>query len=197
MVREKLNLTALQSNMKVDPGGYTLELSLLYNQFKSSLDLFHHQASLNFTSLTGIPADSSVAIDLGDQTLFLAHVTPFYPQELTQFPTELLQFLKSSAPNLLSGLRLKVTKALILLKNRNVTSCFLIWVLIHFYCFFVLTFFNLSEVEEFTVLCYVWCFGRFCFLRLEFTIFMCRIWCLRLEFNGVYCIMCVFIYVYI
>lgn len=122
---EKLNLTSLQSIMKIDPEGYSSELSLVYNQFKSSLELFQQQAALNFTSLSGIAADSSIAKDLGDRTMFLAHVTPFYPKELAQFPTELVRFLESSARNLLSGLRVQVTQALILLINRKVDFFFL------------------------------------------------------------------------
>ncbi|KAG6437159.1 hypothetical protein SASPL_102070 [Salvia splendens] len=70
----KLNLTSLQSIMKVDPEGYSSELSLVYDQFKSSLDLFHQQASLNYTSISGISADHSVAKDLGSRAMFLAHI---------------------------------------------------------------------------------------------------------------------------
>ncbi|XP_047963855.1 protein SDA1 homolog [Salvia hispanica] len=116
----KLNLTSLQSIMKVDPEGYSSELSLVYDQFKSSLDLFQQQAALNYTSISGISADTTVAKDLGDRAMFLAHVTPFYPKELAQFPTELVQLLESSAKSLLSGLRVQVTQALILLVNRKI-----------------------------------------------------------------------------
>ncbi|XP_057804247.1 uncharacterized protein LOC131019673 [Salvia miltiorrhiza] len=115
----KLNLTALQSNMKADPEGYSSEVSLVYNQFKSSIDIFEEKARLNFTSLSGISADSSVGEDLGDQAMFLAHVTPFYPTELAQFPIELIEFLRTSAWNLPSGVRVQVTRALILLVNRQ------------------------------------------------------------------------------
>ncbi|PIN05650.1 Protein required for actin cytoskeleton organization and cell cycle progression [Handroanthus impetiginosus] len=117
---EKLNLPTLQSKMKSDPEGYSSELTLIYNQFKSSLELFQQQAALNFTSLSGIAADATVAKDLGDRALFLAHVTPFYPKELAQFPNELVRFLESSARNLPSGLRMHVTQALILLINRKI-----------------------------------------------------------------------------
>lgn len=122
----KLNLTSLQSVMKVDPEGYSLELSLVYDQFKSSLDLFHHQAALCYTSISGISADSSVAKDLGDRAMFLAHVTPFYPKELAQFPTELVQILESSVKSLLKSsakslLPVQLTQALILLVNQKVT----------------------------------------------------------------------------
>ncbi|KAL3835631.1 hypothetical protein ACJIZ3_010367 [Penstemon smallii] len=117
---DKLNLATLQSKIKVDPEGYTSELTLIYNQFKSSVELFLQQAALNFTSLSGISADSTVAKDLGDRALFLAHVTPFYPKELAGFPNELVRFLESSARNLPSGLRVHVTQALILMINRKI-----------------------------------------------------------------------------
>lgn len=117
---DKLNLAILQSKMKVDPEGYISELALIYKQFKSSLELFQQQAALNFTSLSGISADSTVAKDLSDRAMFLAHVTPFYPKDLEKFPSELLQFLESAAHNLPSGLRVHVTQALVLLVNRQV-----------------------------------------------------------------------------
>ncbi|KAL2465542.1 ARM repeat superfamily protein [Abeliophyllum distichum] len=119
---EKLSLPALQSKMKSDPEGYLSELTLIYNQFKSSLELFEQQAALNFTSLSGIAIDPTVAKDLGDRVMFLAHVTPFYPKQLAQFPKELAQFLKSSARSLPSGLRVHVTQALILLSNRKIVD---------------------------------------------------------------------------
>ncbi|XP_075479603.1 uncharacterized protein LOC142520497 [Primulina tabacum] len=118
-VLEKLNLPNLQSKMKSDPEGYGSELSLIYNQFKSSLELFERQAAMNFTSLSGIGNDPTVAKDLGDRSMFLAHVVQFYPKQMSGFPNELAQFLKSSARSLPSGLRVNVTHALILLINRK------------------------------------------------------------------------------
>ncbi|KZV14605.1 hypothetical protein F511_42275 [Dorcoceras hygrometricum] len=56
--------------MKVDPEGYGSELNLIYNQFKSSLELFERQAAMNFTSLSGIGNDPTVAKDLGDRSMF-------------------------------------------------------------------------------------------------------------------------------
>lgn len=116
---EKLSLPVLQSKMKCDPEGYETELSLLYSQFKSSLELFQQQAALNFTSISGIGGDTTVAKDLGDRAMFLAHVTPFYPRKLTQFPKELADFLRSAARTLPSFLRCQMTQALILLINRQ------------------------------------------------------------------------------
>nr|GMD95499.1 protein SDA1 homolog isoform X1 [Ipomoea batatas] len=116
---EKLSLPSLQSKMKRDPDVYESELSLIYNQFKSLVELFEQQASHNFTSLSGVATDSTVAKDLGDRATFLAHVTPFYPKQLPQFPKELAQFLRSSSRALPSGLRVHVAQALILLINRK------------------------------------------------------------------------------
>ena len=82
---EKLSLPSLQSKMKCDPEGYESELLLLYNQFNSSLELFQKQAAMNFTSISGIGSDPTVAKDLGDRAMFLAHVTPFYPKHLADF----------------------------------------------------------------------------------------------------------------
>ncbi|KAG9157602.1 hypothetical protein Leryth_024603 [Lithospermum erythrorhizon] len=86
----KLSLPTLQSKMKVDPEGYTSELTLIHNQFKSSVELFQQQAALSFTSVSGIGADP-----------------------------ELSCLLVSSGATLPSGLRVCVTQALILLINRK------------------------------------------------------------------------------
>lgn len=122
LTSEKLSLPTLQSKMKCDPEGYESELTTLYNQFKSSIDLFGQQAALNFTSLSGVSTDSTVSKDLGDRAMFLAHVTPFYPKKLVSFPNELANLLRSSARTLPSGLRVHVTQALILLVNRKIVD---------------------------------------------------------------------------
>ncbi|KAI4310374.1 hypothetical protein MLD38_035356 [Melastoma candidum] len=119
---DKLSLPILQSKMKSDPEGYASELSLIYSQFNSSLDLFHQQAALSFSSISGVSPDPSVAKDLGDRAMFLAHVAPFYPQQLADFPNRLADFLKSSARGLPSGLRCHVSKALRLLINNKMVD---------------------------------------------------------------------------
>ncbi|XP_049363962.1 uncharacterized protein LOC125828675 [Solanum verrucosum] len=122
LTSEKLSLPTLQSKMKCDPEGYEAELTLVYNQFKSSMDLFEQQAALNFTSLSGVSTDPTVSKDLGDRAMFLSHVTPFNPKKLVNFPKELAQLLRSSARTLPSGLRVHVTQALILLVNRKIVD---------------------------------------------------------------------------
>lgn len=54
--------------------------------------------------------------------MFLAHMTPFYPDELVEFPKELGEFLRVDARTLPSGLRCHVTQALILLINRQIVD---------------------------------------------------------------------------
>lgn len=117
---EKLSLPLLQSKMKRDPEGYETELTLVYKQFNSALDLFRQQAALNFGSTTGVGSDPNLARDLGDRAMFLAHVMPLFQKQLAEFPTQLADFLKSSAPTLPSRLRCHIAEALILLVNRKV-----------------------------------------------------------------------------
>lgn len=117
---ERLTLPLLQSKMKCDPEGYECELVLIYNQFKSSMELFKQQASLHFTSVGGIGSDPSVAKELSDRAMFLAHVTPLYPKHLIEFPKQLADLLNSSSKSLPSGLRCHIAQALILLINRKV-----------------------------------------------------------------------------
>ncbi|KAI8024385.1 hypothetical protein LOK49_LG03G00201 [Camellia lanceoleosa] len=119
---EKLSLPTLQSKMKCDPEGYETELTLLYAQFKSSLELFQQQAALNFTSVSGVAGDPTVAKDLGDRVMFLAHVTPFYHNQLSQFPKEIADFLGSAARTIPSSLRCHIAQALILLINRKMVD---------------------------------------------------------------------------
>ncbi|KAF5930023.1 hypothetical protein HYC85_030896 [Camellia sinensis] len=119
---EKLSLPTLQSKMKCDPEGYETELTLLYAQFKSSLELFQQQAALNFTSVSGVAGNPTVAKDLGDRVMFLAHVTPFYRNQLSQFPKEIADFLGSAARTIPSSLRCHIAQALILLINRKMVD---------------------------------------------------------------------------
>ncbi|KAL6529748.1 hypothetical protein OROGR_015371 [Orobanche gracilis] len=102
-----------QFYVEVDPEECNSELLPIYDHYKSCLDLFQQQAALNYTPLTGISASK----DLGDRTIFLAHVTPFYPKPLARFPAELLNFLESSARILPGVLRLQLVQALAFLIN--------------------------------------------------------------------------------
>ncbi|CAE6165991.1 unnamed protein product [Arabidopsis arenosa] len=113
---DKLSLPILQSQIKRDPEGYETEIHLIYKQFRASVDLFQQQAALTFSS---VGSDPSVAKDLGDRAMFLAHVTPFYPKQLAAFPAQLTDLLRTSCLAMPSVLRIHVVKALILLMNRK------------------------------------------------------------------------------
>jgi len=117
---EKLSLPSLQSKMKCDPEGYESELLLIRSQFNSSLELFQQQSAMNFTSISGISNDPTVAKDLADKAMFLSHLTSFYPQHLSQFPNQLAELLRCAARTLPSGLRNDLANSLILLVNREV-----------------------------------------------------------------------------
>ncbi|KAF5175194.1 Sda1-like protein [Thalictrum thalictroides] len=121
---EKISLPTLQSKMKCDPEGYESELFLLYRHFDSSLDLFQQQASLNMHSDgTGSNGgDPTVAKELGDLAMFLSHVTPFYPNHLSDFPKKLSDLLHSAARSLPSNLKCHLAQALILLMNRKMVD---------------------------------------------------------------------------
>ncbi|XP_023641890.1 protein SDA1 homolog isoform X2 [Capsella rubella] len=99
---ENLSLPILRSQIKRDPEGYETELHLIYKQFKASLDLFQQQAALTFSS---VGSDPSVAKNLGDRVMFLSHVTPFYPKQLSAFPAQLTDLLRTSCLAMPSGLR--------------------------------------------------------------------------------------------
>ncbi|CAJ2667940.1 unnamed protein product [Trifolium pratense] len=119
---ERLSLPALQSKMKCDPEGYESELLLIRSQFDSSLELFKQQADMNFTSISGISNDPTVARDLAEKAMFLSHVTSFFPQHLTDFPHKVAELLHRAARTLPSGLRNDLAKSLILLINRGIVS---------------------------------------------------------------------------
>ncbi|XP_058115565.1 uncharacterized protein LOC131258331 [Magnolia sinica] len=121
---EKLSLPALQSKMKCDPEGYESELLLLYRHFDSSLHLFQQQSSFNPSSIStsGVGGDPTIAKDLGDMAMFLAHVTPFYPKHFGDFPKKIADLLSSAARSLPFSLRCHIAQALILLVNRKIVD---------------------------------------------------------------------------
>ncbi|CAL9193319.1 unnamed protein product, partial [Musa hybrid cultivar] len=111
---EKLSLPTLQSKIKCDPEGYEVELQLLYRHFESSLHLFRCQSALRPSF------DLSLAKDLGDLVMFIAHVTPFYPDKLANFPQQVADLLRVDSRALPSSLRCHLVQALILLVNRKI-----------------------------------------------------------------------------
>lgn len=116
-----MNLLALQSRMKCDPLGYEDELLLQLRHFEACLSVFQlHSSSRSLSS--SFANDQSAAKELADMAMFLAHVTPFYPQHLRQFPQKILGLLQSMGDSLQPALRRHLTQALILLRNRQMTE---------------------------------------------------------------------------
>ncbi|KAL0797088.1 hypothetical protein Bca101_068465 [Brassica carinata] len=93
---EKLSLPFLQGKIKRLLDGCEIELQLIYKQFKASVDLFQQQAALSIYSVGGIGSDPSVAKDLGNRAMFLAHVTRFYRKKLAEFPAQMTDLLRTS-----------------------------------------------------------------------------------------------------
>ncbi|KAG2306636.1 hypothetical protein Bca52824_026384 [Brassica carinata] len=93
---QKLSLPFLQGKIKRLPDGCETELQLIYKQFKASVDLFQQQAALSISSVRGIGSDPSVAKDLGNRAMFLAHVTRFYRKKLAEFPAQMTDLLRTS-----------------------------------------------------------------------------------------------------
>ncbi|KAJ0265132.1 hypothetical protein HA466_0014790 [Hirschfeldia incana] len=103
---------SLGPRSSASPGQNQIKLQ----QLKASVDLFQQQAALSFSS---VGSDPSISKDLGDRAMFLAHVTPFYPRQLAEFPAQLTDLLRTLCLAMPSWLRNLVAQALILLMNRK------------------------------------------------------------------------------
>lgn len=113
-----LGLLALQSRMKRDPQGYEDELVLQLRHFQACLSVFQlHSSSKSLSS--SFANDQNAAKELAEMAMFLAHVTPFYPKHLSQFPQQILGLLQSMGDSLHPALRRQLAQALILLRNRQ------------------------------------------------------------------------------
>lgn len=113
-----MNLLALQSRMKCDPSGYEDELLLQLRHFEACLSVFHIHSSSKPLSAS-FASDQNASKELADMAMFLAHVTPFYPHHLRQFPQQILGLLQSMGDSLQPALRRQLAQALILLRNRQ------------------------------------------------------------------------------
>lgn len=63
-----------------------------------------------------------MAKELGDLALFLAHVAPFYPDDLAELPDQIGGLLDTNARGLPPGLREHLVQALVLLVNRKIVD---------------------------------------------------------------------------
>lgn len=121
-ISEKLKyLETLKSKSELNPKATISEVLLIYSQFNSSLLLFHQQAAMNSDSITRFTFDPTVAKDLGNKAMLLAHVAPSCPSFfIADFPIRLVYLLRHFAWFFPSILRLKLARALTLLVNTQV-----------------------------------------------------------------------------
>ncbi|RWS13427.1 protein SDA1-like protein [Dinothrombium tinctorium] len=103
------NLPQLQNCIKRDPLSYKEEFIQQHTHFKALLQVFQ----LN---------PNSKSKNFEDLVLFLAQVSHCYPEELKQFPSELMNILKLYSTVLNSDTRLALCKALILLRNKSLLT---------------------------------------------------------------------------
>lgn len=115
------DLLALQGRCKRDPEGYENELLLQLRHFDACLSIFLLQP-MTAGSNNSAASDPAAAKELADMAMFLAHMTPLYPQHLGKFPMQLLQLLKSHGATIQPTLRRQLTQALVLLRNRKMIS---------------------------------------------------------------------------
>ncbi|KAG0631359.1 hypothetical protein M758_1G247200 [Ceratodon purpureus] len=115
------DLLALQGRCKRDPEGYESELLLQLRHFDACLSIFLLQPT-TAGSNNSAASDPGAAKEMADMAMFLAHMTPVYPQHLGKFPMQLLQLLKSHGATIQAFLRRQLTQALVLLRNRKMIS---------------------------------------------------------------------------
>ncbi len=116
------DLLSLQGRAKRDPEGYEGELLLQLRHFDACLGIFLLQptTSSSGNAASAAAADPGASKELADMAMFLAHMTPLYPQHLGKFPQQLLQLLASHGATLQPALCRQLTQAVILLRNRKV-----------------------------------------------------------------------------
>lgn len=115
------DLLSLQGRAKRDPQGYESELLLQLRHFDATLAVFlQPRVAGGNSNSNGYNTDTGAVKEMADMAMFLAHMTPLYPQHLEKFPKQLLQLLSSNGVSLQSTLRRQLTQALILLRNRKV-----------------------------------------------------------------------------
>jgi protein SDA1 len=101
------NIPQLQNLIKRDPSAYREEFMQQYHHYQSLREL-----------LFVTPAQDSP--HLGEIVMFLAQVTPCYPEAMANFPVELKQLLHTHSTVLHPNVRMTLCRALILLRNKGV-----------------------------------------------------------------------------
>nr|CAG4636856.1 EOG090X030C [Ceriodaphnia reticulata] len=109
------NLPQLQNLLKRDPASYKDEAYLL----AFFLQQYRHY---NSTKLVFEMKPDQYSKDLDDLVMFLAQVAHCFPQDLVQYPQELMDILQRHPTTLHPDMRKTFCRALILLRNKNLIS---------------------------------------------------------------------------
>ncbi|KAM3964552.1 SDA1 domain containing protein Mys45A [Aphomia sociella] len=107
------NLTQLQNLIKRDPGSYKEEFHQQLAHFETTLEIFN----LN-------PTQYNKKLD--EQAMFLAQVAQCYLNEMKFFPQKIVDVLKTHNTILHNDMRLSLCKCLILLRNKNFITPFVL-----------------------------------------------------------------------
>lgn len=107
------NLTQLQNLIKRDPDSYKEEFHQQLAHFETTLEIFN----LN-------PAQYYKKLD--EQAMFLAQVAQCYLNEMKTFPQKIIDILKTHNTILHNEMRLALCKCLILLRNKNFITPFVL-----------------------------------------------------------------------
>lgn len=103
------NLPQLQNLIKRDPDSYKEEFVQQLKHFRSMVDVFRLQ-----------PDEYSKG--LNELVMFMAQVAKCYPNELKNYPQELVDLLEGNLTVLDPDMRMSFCKALILLRNKNLLT---------------------------------------------------------------------------
>lgn len=103
------NLPQLQNLIKRDPTSYHEEFMQQYQHFQNTIEVF--QLSPEDTNKT-----------LSELVMFMAQVAQCYPNELTNFPQQIIDLLLKHNTVLDNDMRMTFCKSLILLRNKNLLA---------------------------------------------------------------------------
>eukprot|EP01100_Stratorugosa_tubuloviscum_P015154 TRINITY_DN850_c0_g4_i2.p1 TRINITY_DN850_c0_g4~~TRINITY_DN850_c0_g4_i2.p1 ORF type:complete len:820 (-),score=352.03 TRINITY_DN850_c0_g4_i2:134-2593(-) len=104
-----MDLQQLQNLAKRDPKSYKEDCLLQYHHFSTELQLFQIKVNANSKSFI-------------EQISFFGHITPYFPNELSNFPNQILTLLEQNFLVLQPEIRLALVRSLIMLRNRNIIS---------------------------------------------------------------------------
>ena len=99
-------LPQLQNLIKQDPEGYRGDFLMQYRHYESEHQIFLLQPSKSSEHFNGL-------------ITFLSHICRCYPEELKNFPNELMELIANHYNILEANLRKTIVQNLILMRNRD------------------------------------------------------------------------------